>query len=342
MLFSVLIPCYNSAAFVASTVNSFLSQDFDDAELILLNDGSSDDTLNVINELARQNPRIRTLDQKNGGISVARNHLMAEAKGEWIVFIDHDDMLLPNALSDIRRLIHSFPETECFVFPCRLKDEKGGIVERAEPVFRDCGDRSYSGAEAFRLLYSEKQYRNQHWQVWRFVFRRECKPHFMPGVVHEDLDTMPFYIAGLHSVCISSVPHYLYTMDSPNAVTHSFSPRRVNDMCSVTARLYEKMDLISSGKSDLQLSDKVIQGFKALLAFNIYGYYQAAALFPEPQRSEILALFEEHKNWLLSIEDPRFYSFLKKLSLRLLGVKKSARFFIFINRVKSFFKRFAR
>ena len=337
MLFSVLIPCYNSAAFVASTVNSFLSQEFEDAELILLNDGSSDETMDVINVLARQNSRIRTLDQKNGGISIARNHLMAEAKGEWIVFLDHDDMLLPNALSDIRRLIHSFPETECFVFPCRLKDENGEIVERVEPVFRDCGDKSYSGAEAFRLLYSEKKYRNQHWQVWRFVFRRECRPYFVPGVIHEDLDTMPLYIAGLRSVCIAAFPHCLYTMDSPHAVTHSFSPRRVNDMCSVTARLYGKMDQIASGESNLHLSDKVIQGFKALLAFNIYGYYQAAALFAEPQRSEILAFFEAHKSWLLAIENPRFYSFLKKISIRVLGVKKSAGFFLFINRVKCFF-----
>ena len=81
-------------------------------------------------------------------------------------------------------------------------------------------------------------------------------------------------------------------MDSPNAVTRSFSPKRVADICEVTARLYEKMEKMSSRQGDLQLPNEVIRGFKAMLAFNIFGYYQAAALFPEPQRSQQLAFFE--------------------------------------------------
>ena len=267
---------------------------------------------------------------------------MDEARGEWLLFLDHDDQFLPEALADLRRLIHSFPETECFVFPCRLKDENGGILERIEPVFREFGNKSFSGTEAFRLLYSEKKYRGMHWQPWRFVFRRECRPQFTPGVIHEDLDTMPLHIAGLHSVCIAAEPYYLYTMDSPHAVTHGFSPKRVADICNVTSRLYEKMDEITSRKSDLQLPDNVLRGFKAILAFNIFGYYQAAALFPEPQRSEYLAFFEARKDWLMAIGTPSFNSVLKILSLRVLGVKRSAHFFLFINNVKDFFSRRSR
>ena len=339
MLFSILTPCYNSAKFIEATVNSFLSQNFTDGELILLNDGSSDNTLDVLTDLAQRDPRIRVIDQKNSGVSVSRNHLMEEAKGEWIFFLDHDDQFLPEAATELRQLIHSFPDTECFVFPCGLKDENGGIVEHIAPVFQEFGNQLFSGPEAFRRLYSEKKYRGQHWQPWRFMFRRECKPHFTPGVIHEDLDAMPFYIAGLHSVCIAKTPYYLYTMDSPNAVTRSFSPKRVADICEVTARLYEKMEQMSSKQSSLQLSDDVLHGFKAMLAFNIFGYYQAAVLFPEPQRSQQLAFFEAHKDWLLAIENPSFNSSLKILCLRVLGVKRAARFFLHINNIKNFFKR---
>ena len=173
------------------------------------------------------------------------------------------------------------------------------------------------------------------------MFRRECRPHFTTGVIHEDLDALPFYIAGLHSVCIARTPYYLYTMDSPNAVTRSFSPKRVADMCQVTARLYEKMEQMSSNQSKLQLPDEVIRGFKAMLAFNIFGYYQAAALFPEPQRSQQLAVFESHKEWLLAIENPSFNSSLKIFCLRVLGVKRAARVFLRINNIRNFFKRIA-
>ena len=152
MLFSILTPCYNSAKFIESTVNSFLSQDFADGELILLNDGSGDDTLAVITDLTRRDPRIRVIDQKNSGVSVSRNHLIDEARGEWILFLDHDDQFLPDASMELRRLIHSFPDAECFVFPCCLKDENGGVVQHIAPVFRDFGNQLFSGAEAFRWL----------------------------------------------------------------------------------------------------------------------------------------------------------------------------------------------
>ena len=339
MLFSILTPCYNSAKFIESTVNSFLSQNFADGELILLNDGSGDNTLEVITDLARRDPRIRVIDQKNSGVSVSRNHLIDEARGEWILFLDHDDQFLPDASTELRGLINSFPDAECFVFPCCLKDENGGVVQHIAPVFRDFGNQLFSGAEAFRWLYSEKKYRGQHWHPWRFVFRRECRPYFTPGVIHEDLDALPLYIAGLHSVCIAKVPYYLYTMDSPDAVTRSFSPKRVADICEVTSRLYEKMAQISSKQSCLQLPDEVLRGFKAMLAFNIFGYYQAVVLFPEPQRSQLLAFFESRKDWLLAIENPTFNSSLKVLCLRVLGVKKSARFFLYMNNIKNFFKR---
>ena len=340
MLFSILTPCYNSAAFIASTIDSFLSQDFDDCELILLNDGSSDNTLEVINNYARQDSRIRVIDQPNSGVSVSRNHLMDEARGEWVLFLDHDDHFLPGALTDLQQLILSSPDAECFIFPCCLKDENGRILTRIENVFRDLSGKSFSGAEAFRLLYSEKKYRGLHWQPWRFVFRREAKPHFTPGVIHEDLDAMPLYVAGRNSVCIAGISYYLYTMDSPHAVTHSFSPRRVADICDVTERLYGKMDQITAGESDLHLSDEVLNGFKSVLAFNIFGYYQAAARFPEPQYSHSLEFFESHKDWLLAIGNNSLSSSLKIFFLRVLGVKKAAQFFLAVNNIKNFLKRF--
>ena len=158
-------------------------------------------------------------------------------------------------------------------------------------------------------------------------------------MIHEDLDTLPFYIAGLRSVCIAKVPYYLYTMDSPDAVTRSFSPKRVADICNVTLHLYEKMEQMSAKQSSLELPPEVLRGFKAMLAFNIFGYYQAAALFPEPQRSQQLAFFECHKDWLLAIETPSLNSLLKILYLRVLGAKRAARFFLHANNIKNFFKR---
>ena len=323
MFFSILTPCYNSAPFISATIQTLLAQNFDDWELLLINDGSPDNTLDVICEHARKDPRIKVIDQKNSGVSVARNRGIAEASGEWIVWLDHDDALMPGALVELQQLILAFQDAECFVFPYCAKAENNQIQECIAPDFRDFGNRSFSGTEAFDLLYSQKKYRGQHWQPWRFVYRKECPPHFTPGVIHEDLDTMPFYVAGLRSVCIASRPFYRYTVDAPTAVTRNFSPKRVTDMCNVTQKLYQKMEEISAGKSNLKLSGQHLRGFKALLAYNLFGYCYASDTFPEPERTQAFAVFEANKDWLLAIDTPCLQAGIKRFLLRTLGVKNT-------------------
>ena len=325
MFFSILTPCYNSAPFISATIGTLLGQDFDDWELILINDGSRDDTLEVISGYARRDGRIKVIDQKNSGVSVSRNRGISEASGQWIVWLDHDDAFMPEALLELKKLILAFPEAECFVFPYCAKMENRQESECIDRVFRDFGNRSFSGPEAFDLLYSQKKYRGQHWQPWRFVYRKESSPHFTPGVIHEDLDAMPFYIAGLRSVCIASRPFYRYTLDSPSAVTRSFSPKRVTDICNVMQRLYQKMDQISAGESDLKLSSRGLDGFKAGLAYNLFGYYRAADAFAEPERTQALAVFGSRKEWLLAIDTPWLQAVIKRFLLRTMGVKITAR-----------------
>ena len=335
MKFSVLTPCYNSARFVVSSAQTLYKQDFSDWEHILINDGYKDDTLVVLKDLAKEDSRIRVIDQTNSGVSVTRNRGMDEARGQWIVSLDQDDALLPNALNDIDRLVSTFPEANCFIFPYLTKDSHGRIQERVAPVFKDFGNRCFPGPEAFRLLYSDRKYRGQHWQPWRFVFRKDSIPHFRPGVIHEDLDELPFHIAGLPTVCIAGAPFYLYTIDFSQSATHQFTVARVQDTCDITTRLYQTMARIIAKECSLQLSSEVLTGFKSLLAYNLFGFYLASATFAEPERSQYFAFFEAHKDWLLAISDPPFQGMIKRLFLHCLGVKGTAHFVNSIRRIRS-------
>jgi len=87
---SVIIPTYNRAAKVQATIESALSQSFTDIEVIVVDDGSSDDTGKILGEV--YGDRIRYYFQKNQGVSVARNKGIEEARGEWIAFLDSDDL----------------------------------------------------------------------------------------------------------------------------------------------------------------------------------------------------------------------------------------------------------
>ncbi|MGE4584343.1 MAG: glycosyltransferase family 2 protein [Sphaerochaeta sp.] len=96
---SVIIPAYNCAATVRSTVESVCAQTYDDLEILIADDASTDDTLALLTELAGGDDRIRVIPiLQNGGVANARNVLFSHASGEYLAFLDSDDLWLPEKL----------------------------------------------------------------------------------------------------------------------------------------------------------------------------------------------------------------------------------------------------
>lgn len=124
--FSVIMPVYNRAELVKESIDSVLRQTFQDFELICINDGSTDNTLEVLSELEKIDPRIKVISHENKGRCQARNSGIAHAKGKWIAFLDSDDFYLDNHLETLQTLIKRFPSfsgiaTE-LVFEDRIRD----------------------------------------------------------------------------------------------------------------------------------------------------------------------------------------------------------------------------
>lgn len=98
-LISVVVPVYNGAKYLAKTVESILAQDYKEFELLLINDGSSDSSKELIEALAEKNTKIIAFTKENGGVANARNFGIEHAKGDYIAFCDQDDLWLPTKLS---------------------------------------------------------------------------------------------------------------------------------------------------------------------------------------------------------------------------------------------------
>ena len=96
---SVIIPVYNTEAYVEQTLRSIMGQTLRDIELIVVNDGSTDGSLSVLERIATGDDRIRLYTQPNKGLSQTRNAGIARARGEFIYFMDSDDLLEPDAAS---------------------------------------------------------------------------------------------------------------------------------------------------------------------------------------------------------------------------------------------------
>jgi len=111
-MFSVVIPLYNKELSIIETINSVLGQDFDDYEIIVINDGSTDNSRQKVYSII--DSRIRIIDQANGGVSSARNRGINEAKYEWIAFLDGDDLWKNNHLQTFKKMITNYSEYKVF------------------------------------------------------------------------------------------------------------------------------------------------------------------------------------------------------------------------------------
>ncbi len=100
-MISVIVPIYNAEKYLPETIESVLSQTYADFELILVDDGSKDNSLEIAQKYSTKDGRIRAFSQKNSGVTKARAKGVSEAKGEWICFVDSDDLLLQDALKNL-------------------------------------------------------------------------------------------------------------------------------------------------------------------------------------------------------------------------------------------------
>ncbi len=100
-LFSIIIPVYNTERYLAKTLDSVLGQTLTEIEVICVNDGSGDNSLNILKEYAAKDPRIIIINQENQGAGTARNTGLSKASGEYCLFVDSDDFLEANALKTV-------------------------------------------------------------------------------------------------------------------------------------------------------------------------------------------------------------------------------------------------
>jgi len=123
-IISIIIPCYNQAHFLTECINSVLAQDFGDWEIIIVNDGSTDNTLKVALDFAQKDQRVNVIDKENGGLSSARNAGIKQANGQWLLFLDADDYLLPSYFQSVSKELENLPKESLLQYGYQYVEEK--------------------------------------------------------------------------------------------------------------------------------------------------------------------------------------------------------------------------
>lgn len=110
MRFSVIIPLYNKAQYVSKAIGSVLSQTFTDYELVIVDDGSKDNSAEIAQQAIQSHAHCRLIRQENAGVSMARNNGVASSKGDYLCFLDADDWWETTFLEEMNKLIDDFPD----------------------------------------------------------------------------------------------------------------------------------------------------------------------------------------------------------------------------------------
>lgn len=217
-MISVIMPAYNADKYIKAAIDSVLAQSHGDFELIIVDDGSTDNTGTIADAYTTTDPRVRVLHTRNDGVSAARNAGIDASRGEYITFIDSDDTLHPDTLSAMMTMA-PLADIVC-VGVCknkrRLGRPTGGrtrTISAAEMLERTLRQRQY----IYNAGPCGKLYRPQLFASLRFTL----------GTAYEDLELVPHLIAAATTVAI--IPQNLYYYrQNPTQFTRRITPGRCN------------------------------------------------------------------------------------------------------------------
>lgn len=232
MKLSIVVPVYNVELYVRNCILSIIEQDkFADIELIIVNDGTRDNSVEKIQDLVDKYDNIKLVDQTNQGLSIARNNGMAAAHGDYIWFVDSDDWISQDAISQIWPYLDSCNDT----IVMGVIEVEGEEIRTSHTYFNDII--TMDGKEAYRK--GCQQLSASQYTVYNKSFLRDNNLFFMPNVYHEDNEFSPR--VSYMSKRTVYLPFALYYRRSPMAGRDSITsiprPKRAFDSLMVAASL---------------------------------------------------------------------------------------------------------
>ena len=263
-MFSIIIPVYNAADYLSACIKSIIDQQYSDFEVIMVDDGSTDNSSSICQNAVKCDNRFIYIYQDNGGVSCARNAGILRAKGDWILFMDADDMLMPNAL-EIYADLCARPHVDLGMGTYILESYIPKECYSESKVF----DKTLSPEEMMELMFVLHKYNYQGY-VWNKAFRtdiiRKHQLRFDTSVyMNEDRLFCVSYISKMcGSACFTSRSVYRYTKRRTGTVGlsfHTFNSKLLTDYESSLSIL---RILVASGFSQHTLNlayDRIIESY---------------------------------------------------------------------------------
>lgn len=226
---SIIVPVYNTQKYIEKCLNSLLNQTFKDVEIILVNDGSKDNSETIIKKYIENfADKIKYISKENEGLSKARNDGAKLATGEYIMFVDSDDYIANDLIENLKQYMDR--KIDLIKYKLLTVDENDIEINKVDgPVFEEV-----KGEKAFEILRTTDLmlevacvylYRREFWNKHKF--------EFTPKLYHEDFGLIPLVLVQANSV-VSTKNYGYYYLQTNNSITrntdYTKSIKRANDV----------------------------------------------------------------------------------------------------------------
>ena len=237
MKISLIIPVYNVEKYVEKCLRSCINQDLskDEYEIIVVNDGSPDGSLEIVQRIAAQEPNIKVISQENQGLSMARNNGLAQAQGDYVWFIDSDDWIEENCLKEIADKCEA-EQLDLLQIQYKLAYEDGrdpvtpnqktlpGVLSGVEVTERG----GVPDPAPFSVLRSR--------------YLKDNNFSFYPGIYHEDSELKPRVMYLASRIAFLDKPVYYYLQRGGGSIMSTFRPKSGFDYITVAEHIHDFRD----------------------------------------------------------------------------------------------------
>lgn len=240
---SVIIPCYNVEKYIEKCLDSVINNGMDDIEIIVINDGSKDDTLKILKDYKEKYSSIILIDQNNQGPSAARNAGIKKATGEYITFLDSDDWIEPRMYNT---MYEKAKEGNFDIVACGIN-----IVYPNKTVKIDCGvsDDIINKRKIKNLM-------NEWYTVlWNKIYKKELikSIEFKPGIWYEDVEFLYRLLPKIKSVGVVS-QHFCNYVQRESSITYTYNHKLYDIIDNFVGiiEFYKKQGIYKQYKSELE------------------------------------------------------------------------------------------
>ena len=203
MKFSIVVPVYNVERYIRKCLESILKQSYDNFEVIIVNDGSIDESYKIIDEYVKRDNRFKSYKKRNGGLSDARNYGVNYATGDYLLFIDSDDYIAKDLLLNLKKIL-DVKTVDLVAFNSIVCDDDENIISKRDVAEYVCQDVNLVIKELITRPFVETAwiycYRLNFWKEHNFEYKK--------GMYHEDYGLTPLII--YEAKTISSINYFGY------------------------------------------------------------------------------------------------------------------------------------